>query len=218
MPWVRFGAFCVTAAVAFVLMVVQFGNWEVRRLRNEMQLLEQERNKLTEYVTRLAASHRVAQVEVLKQASDAAGQTITTVQWQEVGDGALLAQPQTFDVRGKQVYFEAFVLKFAVHHIAEGDPERGVSLALFRRVFGDQQSPETGPEIDRHRSLNTPGIEHEKYWKRFWEFVDQPKLAEQFGVRVAQVEAPAVVARTGDVWEVALDSIGGLNLRKIATR
>lgn len=219
MQWLRFGAFCVTAAVTFVVIVVQFGNWEVKRLRGEVEQLEKERGKLVEYVQRLGASRRVAQVEVLKQQPNSSGQIVSTLQWQELGEGPVLGRPQTIDAIGKLVYFEALVLKFTAQHVAEGDPERGVSLALFRRIFGDQQAPETAVELDRTaRPTSQPGAEHEKYWQKFWEFVDQPKLAEQYGVRVAQIEAPAIPARPGDVWEVELDAAGGLNLKKLATR
>lgn len=216
MQWLRFGGFCALAAGAFVFIVVQFGNWEVRRLRGEVEQLEKERTKLVEYVQRLGASRRVAQVEVLKQGPNEHGQFISTLQFQELGDGEMLGKPLTIEAAGKLVYFEALVLKFSTQHVAEGDPERGASLALFRRIFGDQQAPETARELDRTaRPTTQPEPNQDKYWSKFWEFVAQPTLAQQYGVRVAQIEAPAVPVKTGEVWEVALDAAGGLNLRKL---
>jgi hypothetical protein len=55
-------------------------------------------------------------------------------------------------------------------------------------------------------------------WSLFWRLMDEPPLAEQFGVRVAQCEAPAVVLQSGQIWEVTLDAAGGLNLRLVAQR
>ena len=55
----------------------------------------------------------------------------------------------------------------------------------------------------------------QRLWDRFWDLVDDPQLAEQYGVRVAQCEAPAVPLRPGQVWQVTLDAPGGLNLKKL---
>jgi hypothetical protein len=49
----------------------------------------------------------------------------------------------------------------------------------------------------------------------FWRMMEHPQLASQYGVRVAQCEAPAVILRKGQVWEITLDAAGGLNLRII---
>ena len=48
--------------------------------------------------------------------------------------------------------------------------------------------------------------------------VDVDRLARQFGVRVAQAEAPSVRVKPGQVWEVTLDSAGGLNLKLLGLR
>jgi hypothetical protein len=55
-------------------------------------------------------------------------------------------------------------------------------------------------------------------WALFWRLIDDPRLARSYEVRVAQIEAPAVPVREGDVWEITLDAAGGLNLRKLGTR
>jgi len=56
---------------------------------------------------------------------------------------------------------------------------------------------------------------HGELWKKFWRMADDPKLAAQYGVRIAQCEAPSVGVRPGQTWEVTLDAAGGMNLRKI---
>ena len=49
-------------------------------------------------------------------------------------------------------------------------------------------------------------------WHRFWEIVGDPQLAREYGIRIAQSEAPSVVLQAGQIWEVSLDAVGGLNL------
>ncbi len=53
-----------------------------------------------------------------------------------------------------------------------------------------------------------------RLWKRFWDLIESDALAEQYGVRVAQCEAPSARLRAGEIWEVSLDHAGGLNLRR----
>lgn len=211
-----------TGVVALVgLMVVQFSNFEARRLRNKVAELEREKSQLVEYADRLSASRRVAQVNVLAQRPDEAGRPITSLLWQEIGQQGVLAEPRNLEAVGTLVYFEAFVLKFAHRYIKEGDPQRSTSLALFRRVFGDRQEPDSAPQFDR--TVRPPldeseatGSLHARLWSRFWEFVDDPRLAAEYGVRVAQCEAPAVPLREGQIWELTLDAAGGLNLHKLS--
>jgi hypothetical protein len=202
------------------LMVVQFGNFESRQLRKKMAELERERNLLMDYAERLSASRRVAQVTVQRQQLDSAGRPVSTLLWQEIGADGVLGQPQRIEVVGTLVYFEAWVIKFTHELIAKNEAPRSASLALFRRVFGDHQAPESVPQFDRASRPPTQESEesetlHGRLWKRFWELVDDPRLAGQYGVRVAQCEAPAVPLKEGEIWEVTLDAAGGLNLRKI---
>jgi len=222
MKWLSFFAGAILIIAAAVFTAVRLGSYEVRRLAQQVRQLEQERERLMAYAQRLSAARRVAQVEVLRQGKNAAGQTVSTLLWQEIGPDGALGRPVAVEVLGSLAYFEAMVMKFEHQFVQEGDPQRGVSLALFRRIFGDQQTPESAPEIDR--TARPPALAHQQsefeneLWKKFWEMVDDPKFAARYGVRVAQCEAPAVPVRAGDVWEVSLDAAGGLNLRKIAVR
>lgn len=180
--------------------------------------LEQERAELIEYARRLSASRRVAQVGIMEQFRDAEGRVATRLLWQEIDANGLIGRPVYLEVLGTQVYFEAFVIKFEHERVGEGDPERGASLALFRRVFGDLQTPESVPLFDSAApgAMGASASPHEqRLWRRFWEFVDDPALAEQYGIRVAQCEAPSVIVRTGQIWEVSLDAAGGLNVKKL---
>ena len=202
------------------LMVVQFGNFEARRLRNKVAALEEEKSQMVVYVDRLSAARRVAQVNVLQQRTDDGGRVLTTLLWQELAPNGTIGRPLSLEVVGTLVYFEAFVLKFEHRHVGTGDQERGSSLALFRRVFGDMQAPDSVSQFDR---ASRPVLEeteevkklHERLWSRFWDLVDDPQLAAEYGVRIAQCEAPAVPLKAGQIWELTIDAAGGLNLHKV---
>ena len=220
MKWIKFTTFCILIVGAAAYTAIHFGGWEVRRLEAEVDHLQEERRRLAEYAQRLGAVRRVAQVDVIRQHLDDSGRLVNTLLWQEIGPDGLLGKPLALETVGEQVYFEAFVIKFETRFVGEGDPLRGASLAMFRRVFGESQIPESVPDLDRlsHPPLRTDPATTDfqrMLWQRFWEIADQPRLAEQFGVRIAQCEAPAVRLAPGQTWEVALDAVGGLNLHRI---
>jgi hypothetical protein len=220
MKWLKFTLACAFVIATATFTAVRFGSHEASRLRTEVNRLEQERQRLVEYAERLSASRRVAQVDVVRQRVNKRGETVSTLLWQEIGRDGRLGRPVAVEAVGELVYFESLVIKFEPHLIGEGDPQRGASLAMFRRIFGDCQAPESVPELDRSARppLDETGQDsplHDELWNRFWEMVDDPRLAAQYGVRVAQCEAPAVPLRTGQVWELALDASGGLNLRRM---
>jgi hypothetical protein len=220
MKWLKltFASALIIATATFT--AVRFGGLESRRLREEVDRLEQERRQLIDYAERLSASRRVAQIDVVRQHIDERGKTVNTMLWQEIGRDGRLGRPLAVQAVGELVYFESLVIKFEPRFIGEGDEQRGTSLAMFRRIFGDCQAPESVPELDRSArppldESDADGSLHAELWNRFWEMVDDPHLAREFGVRVAQCEAPAVPLHAGQVWEIALDAAGGLNLRRL---
>jgi hypothetical protein len=229
MKWLRFvfGSIIVVAAAVFT--AVQLGDWEVRRLNRQNEELQREKATLLEFARRLSASRRVAQVTVDAQRKTPEG-IVNALTWQEIGAEGAIGAPQKLETRGELVYFEALVIKFNVTLPTGPLPPEGAepgiptSLALFRRIFGDGQSPASVAELDRAARppsrVSDDAAAEAKLWARFWEMVDDPRVADRFGVRVAQIEAPAVPVKAGQVWEVTLDAAGGLNVRKLreATR
>lgn len=196
---------------------------EVRRLTKQVTQLERDRERLVEYARRLSASRRVAQADIVEQVPDAQGRTVSAILWHEVEPDGTIGVPQSIEVVGDLVYFEAAVIKFEHQHVGEGDAQRGASLAVFRRIFGEHQPAASAPELNRSLTarLQSADVANEfdaRLWSLFWEMMEDPALAEQYGVRVAQCEAPAVRVKAGQVWEVTLDAAGGLNLRLIRQR
>lgn len=219
----RFGLLTGLGVVAALVLAERLHIFEVRRLTQQVNQLEEDKRALREYAERLTASRRAAQVNVVDQFRDPSGHTISTLLWQEIGPDGLLGTPQELIVVGELVYFEAAVIKFKHEQIAQGDPAKSVSLVLFRRVFGDRQIsaavPQFGPSVRPPSALigadATDGPDEARLWALFWQMMEDPAVADRYDVRVAQVEAPAAPLRAGELWEVSLDAAGGLNLRKI---
>lgn len=215
--WIIGGVGLVVGALATSL---HFGGFELNRLKSRVEQLERERGELIDYAKRLSDSRRMAQVNVLDQYKDEAGRTISVLRWQQISPDGILGEPSTLEVYGSQIYFEALVIKFEHEHVGQGDPERQTSLALFRRVFGDMQEPDSGHTLDRDPPAVTTQSAaeeslHARLWRRFWDLIEDPSLAAAYGVRVAQIEAPAVPVKPGQICEISLDASGGLNIRKL---
>jgi len=221
--WVRFTIGVAAAAGAVFFCWGGYQALEIRRLSSQVNQLERDRERLVEYARRLSASRRVAQADVIEQFTDQRGRVVSAIVWHEMEADGVLSAPQSIEVVGDLVYFEAAVIKFAHQLVGDGDARRGESLAVFRRVFGEHQPAASAAELNRSLTARLQGADRDgafdvHLWALFWDMMDDPALAEQYGVRVAQCEAPAVRVKAGQVWEISLDAAGGLNLRLIRER
>ena len=223
MRWMKFAIGSALAIAGTVLVTVNMRTLEIRRLAAQVDALEQQRQELRDYVRRLSASRRVAQIDVIDQRPDQRGQPVSAIVWHEIGRDGVLSEPQTVEVVGELMYVEAAVIKFDHDAVGKGDPEKGGSVAVFRRIFGDRQIAALVPNLNQASPPAASGDGSDepfeaRLWELFWRLMSDPKLAEQYGVRVAQCEAPAVRIKPGQIWEVTLDAAGGLNLRLIGER
>jgi hypothetical protein len=215
MKWAGLVSKTLIAVAVVALAVLQFSQFEAARLRAKLNELEEEKQALADYARRLCASRRVAQVNVLQQDTDNASHTVNLLEWQEVRSDKSMTPPITVQAVGNLVYFEGAVLKFEHRFVGQGDPEKGTSLVLFRRIFGDQQTSESASSLAQSPALAPADSSEARLMARFWEFVANPDLATQYGIRVAQCEAPAVPLKPGQVWEISIDAAGGLNLKRL---
>ncbi len=211
------------AIAGTLLLTFNLRTLEIRRLNAQVNELEQKRQELRDYIARLSASRRVAQVDVIEQKPDQRGQSVSAIVWHEIGRDGVLSEPQTVEVVGDLMYVEAAVIKFDHEAVGKGDPEKAGSVAVFRRIFGDRQIAALAPNLDASSRPSAPrgasdSSLEQGLWGLFWQLMSDPDLARQYGVRVAQCEAPAVRIKSGQIWEVALDAAGGLNLRLIGER
>jgi len=211
------------AIAGTAVVTVNLRTFDIRRLTAQVDALEQQRQELRDYIRRLSASRRVAQVEVIDQRPDQRGLMVSAIVWHEIGRDGVLSGPQTVEVVGEMMYVEAAVIKFEHDAVGKGDPQKGGSVAVFRRIFGDRQIAALAPSLNQATRPAASGDGSDapfevRLWELFWQLMADPRLAKQYGVRVAQCEAPAVRIKTGQIWEVALDSAGGINLSLIGER
>ncbi len=196
----------------------------INQLGDDLEESEELRRRLEVSLHLLKVDHRVARIEVLAQGPNPENpnQLETTILFQDLGeDGEPVDGGQQIVVLGKKIYLESMVIKFEDGYVEGGDFLRGSSVCLFTRMFGDEQAPNDGEPIDTkgvhpHPYASAGDGEADTYyaelWGRFWDYANDPKLAESKGVRAMHGEAPFIETRPGKVYLVELRASGGLSI------
>ncbi len=186
---------------------------------------KQERiNRLETALQLLKVDQRLARLEIIHQdKNEESGEITTTVRFVELSpNGDTISDQREFKLHGDVIYVDNWIVKFDDKFIEEADLERGTSLCLFRRIFGENQSPIDGYSLDevgmRPQAYARGGVmsDFEKeIWKDFWEFANDPRRAAEMGIRAANGEAVSVKVREGMKYSLELRASGGMSISPI---
>src|SRR5688500_2405895 len=124
----------------------------IQEQETKIKDLNQQVDKLETSLTLLKADHRVAKLKVRDQNQDvSSGKMTTLVEFVEVNkEGDPIDTPRQFRIPGDTVFVDAWVVEFEDKYVEEADLERGTSLILFKRLFGNDQKPDDGYPLDEH--------------------------------------------------------------------
>ncbi len=188
----------------------------------EQSLVEAARRQqvLEGMIDRLTRSRRLAQIVVTHQKTGPAGlPTETTLLMVELGADEEPVARHCFTIPGHIAFFDGLVVKFDHDAVATAHPMRGQTVVLLRRVYSDLLAPKDGLPIDAvgevpaaYAGPERPLDFEKKLWERFWDLCNDPVLATEYGVRVAQGEAVYKPMKPGVLYELTVDADGGLNL------
>lgn len=175
--------------------------------------------QLKQVVQRLASERRVADVIVTDQKTEAGVLRTTLLFVEYARDGSALPA-RRFTIDGDVAHIDAMVIKFDRDFVQTNDPLRGRSLALFTRLYGENQPPEQGFPIDPpgaipdvYRGADPYVTEFERdLWANFWKLADDEAYRKEKGVRVAQGEGVWVPFKPDKLYTLTLESDGGLNI------
>ena len=205
----------LVAGGALVLLAYR-GTTGEHALRLEAQ---RKAEHLRKVVQRLTAERRVADVIVTEQ-NAVGGVTKTTLLFVEYARDGSALPARRFTIDGNVAYVDAMVIKFDGRFVEENDPLRGRSVALFTRLYGENQAPEKGHRIDEpnqipaaYRGADPYVMEFEReLWANFWRLAEDETYRNQMGVRVAQGEAVWTRFHPDRLYTVTLEADGGLNI------
>lgn len=213
------------AAVVFLAIATigGFAAWKsATEHRRAIEELEKKNDEQRVAISRLTKSRRVAQAVVAKRWKDEAGKTWSRVRFVEVDDAGIEIARREAEIEGEVVHFDGLVLKFEPEHVQAGDPLRGRSVLLFRRMYGEHESPKNAVGLDEAEEDGVPLAYRTReaipdgeraLWARFWQLANDPEAAKKEGVRVAQGEAVYTKMEEGMLYELTLDDAGGLNVK-----
>lgn len=196
---------------------------ELTTTRADLVATQLERDEAQLANSYLKIDRRRARLTVLAQGPDPsdASRLRTRLRFQELDpSGEPLGEPVLGEIEGRFAYVESLVIKFSDDHVERGDAWRGQSLCLFRRLFGEGQTPEEGFTLDpvglepgAYRDDASPDLT-QALWTDFWDYAHDPVDAAEQGVRAMHGEAPFMEMRPGASYLVELRSSGGLTLRR----
>jgi hypothetical protein len=187
----------------------------------------------------LKVRHRLARLKVLDQQGTASlnpaipsegtknqashSNVLTRVEFTEVDEqGKPIGPAKQFEVVGDMVYVDYLHVTFEDQYIEQADLERGTSLALFQRIFGEHQAPIEGFQLDTVGALPkayTHGAQmsdfEKKIWTDFWLIANDPQKAAEMGINSAQGTAVSMRVQKGKTYELDLRSTGEMTFKPV---
>lgn len=219
----------VAAALAMLTYAAyhHFSQSNLRRTIQELEQLQKEtQQKLAAreaMIDRLGRSRRVAHLQVVDQQRGPGGEVAQTAfLFIELDEQGRELARKRYEVPGDVLFVDAWSIKFSHVDVAAGDPLRGRSLILLRRVYSDRMAPSEGYPIDLPGAVPPAYAAGEvaafekRLWEQFWKLATDPEAAAAAGVRVAQGEAVYKPLRPGATYELVVDAAGGMSLTPVS--
>ena len=195
----------------------------IEQLNTNLQQAHLHIDRLDMSMRYLKVDKRVADLIVLRQMQHPqTGRALTEVAFQELdADGAPIEEARRFTIDGDVVFVDYWVVKFADQFVEQGDADRGMSICMFRRLFGEYQEPRDGYTLDefgqKPRAYGEGQMSpfEQSIWNDFWNLANDPSLAQELGIRAAHGEAVSMQVREGAQYRVQLRASGGLSITPI---
>jgi len=187
----------------------------------KIDVLNKDVERLETTLALIKVDYRLARLSVIDQGTDqGTGQAFSLVEFTEVNDeGAPIDTPREFRLPGDQVYIDNWIVKFDDKYVEQADLERGTSLILFHRIFGDRQQPADGFPLDevgtRPKAYARGGKMTElekKIWGDFWNIANNKQLADELGIRAAHGLATSIKLQKGASYLITMRAGGDISI------
>jgi hypothetical protein len=188
----------------------------------EISVLNKEVEKLETSLTLLKVDHRVARLSVIDQTKDdATGKMSTLVEFVEINkDGKPIDTPRQFRIPGDTVFVDAWIVEFEDKYVEVADIERGTSLLLFKRLFGNDQKPDDGYPLDQHGAAPNAYARGGKMsdfeksiFDDFWSIANDKDKASEKGIKANYGSADYLKVEKGKSYTVELRASGGPKIK-----
>ena len=186
----------------------------------KIEELKDQKRQLEEVVTRLEHEKRVADILVSRQEKNDAGVLETTLLFVEYDKAGRQLPGKSFTIEGNTAHLDAMVIKFDHGYVAESDALKGHSIALFTRIYGENQKPSEAALIDPpgkipdlYRGADPRVSQFElDLWRDFWKLYDDEDLRKAKGVRALGGHGVWGPFQPDRLYTITIESDGGLNM------
>ena len=189
-------------------------------LYQNMTRTQRENKTLKEIIERLKADTRIAEALVTDVSYDPLmAKHKTTIKFLEYDAKGNPLAPKYFVFFGNIIQFQSLVVRFDDIYIQQKDALKGKSAYLFWKVFFLDGANTQEYEITRAHEIpqgyKLEGHENSyevNFWRRFWEYALDPRVARAHGIKNAQIEAPGTKFLPGMVYTLKIEHDGGIRI------
>lgn len=191
---------------------------EIATLNQEVARQEVEIQRLDTALRLHKLERRLARIRVLDTGVDqASGRRFSKIEFVELNEqGDPVGEPKQFQLDGEMLYVDYWVVKFEDKYVEQADLERGTSICLFNRVFGDLQKPKDGFTLDQpgqrpgnYARGSVMSDFEKKIWDDFWTIANDPQQAAQLGIRALHGDAVSIKVEKGKTYRITVRASGG---------
>jgi len=208
----RIFTFITTSLVLVVLALVGgtlfYGTKTVHDLLGDNQ-------KLKAAISSLVQEDQIGFAKVVRQETRD-GKLYTTLRFVETARGDMLRKvlEKEYEIEGDVVHFDTLIVTFSDQAVMDG---KARSLYLWRRVYGEHQSPSDGFPIE------TPGTNPERYagllrelklperqmfWEAIWDLANDPEALRDLGIKAIYGNAVYKRLRPGLIYVFKIGADG----------
>ena len=176
-----------------------------------------ENTHLKQAITHLSEETQIGYAKVVSQ-DTRDGRLFTRLMFVETRPNAPLTPvlKKEYEVEGDIVHFDALIVKFGQERVMDG---REKALYLWRRIYGEHQSPENGLAInpegqaparysDLCRKLSLQ--DRDLFWTHIWSLSNDPNHLSDLGVQAIYGNAVYHKLQPGLIYVFKIDNTGSL--------
>ncbi len=191
---------------------------EIVDLNEDIKQKEVEIQRLDTALRLHKMKRRLARITVHDVSKDpGTGKTYSRIEFVELNElGDPIDKPKEFQLEGDLVYVDCLVVKFEDKYVEASDLERGTSICMFNRIFGEFQQPHEGFYLDepgkRPGAYSRGGVMSDfekKIWGDFWNIANDPEKATELGIRTLHGDAVSIKVNKGKAYRITVRASGG---------
>jgi hypothetical protein len=174
-----------------------------------------ENKKLKQAISTLTHEDQIGYAKVVRQETRA-GKLYTTVRFVETAreDRLKTVLAKEYEIEGDTVHFDALIVTFSDQAVMDGK-ER--SLYLWRRVYGENQTPADGFSIEEQGAaparyadlLGRLRLSEQKiFWTAIWDLANDPEALQRHGIKAIYGNAVYKKLRPGLIYVFKISASG----------